>query len=268
MAKGSLAAGHRRPTAVGNCPPLHPTSCPLRLQTHPSPRSSSSSFPRCRRLTPPPAPQVVNNTIADELYVLYQCGAGAPPRGAFPEGTGFFQVPLTSISAPETVPYAFLVSRTGGRGCGWLQSREGCRMAGCWRGRGGGHGPEATCPCSCSCRRRCQPCRASHGRACACACPPSLAPPDPLLIPTPHPHNHCCRSTWGSPTGCTTCRHTSPPPAARRCCSARSAPHQTSWHSGREGAWLAGWLAGWMAGWAGCSTSCSGWQGFRPKPLH
>lgn len=57
-----------------------------------------------------PTYKVVNNTIAGEVYVLYQCGASPPARTAFPEGTGFFQVPLTSISAPETVPYAFLAN--------------------------------------------------------------------------------------------------------------------------------------------------------------
>ncbi|KAI3437818.1 hypothetical protein D9Q98_000265 [Chlorella vulgaris] len=55
-----------------------------------------------------PAYKVVNNTIAGEVYVLYQCGADAPPAASFPEGTKFFNIPLTSVSAPETVPYAFL----------------------------------------------------------------------------------------------------------------------------------------------------------------
>lgn len=58
---------------------------------------------------------MVNNTIADEVYVLFQCGADAPPEADFPEGTKFFRVPLTSISAPETVPYSFVVSRAGRR---------------------------------------------------------------------------------------------------------------------------------------------------------
>jgi hypothetical protein len=61
----------------------------------------------------------VNNTIAGEVYVLYQCGADAPPAASFPEGTKFFNIPLTSVSAPETVPYAFLVGARGVRGaCG------------------------------------------------------------------------------------------------------------------------------------------------------
>lgn len=55
-----------------------------------------------------PTYKVVNNTIADEVYVLFQCGADAPPEADFPEGTKFFRVPLTSISAPETVPYSFV----------------------------------------------------------------------------------------------------------------------------------------------------------------
>ena len=62
-----------------------------------------------RRAARTPSSQVVNNTQANELYVLYQCPVDAPPRDQFPEGTKFFQVPLTSVSIPETVPFAFLV---------------------------------------------------------------------------------------------------------------------------------------------------------------
>ncbi|GAB4819434.1 hypothetical protein N2152v2_006480 [Parachlorella kessleri] len=53
-----------------------------------------------------PTYKVVNNSIAGELYVLYQCGAGEPSHDQFPAGTKFFQVPLVSISVPETIPYA------------------------------------------------------------------------------------------------------------------------------------------------------------------
>jgi hypothetical protein len=53
---------------------------------------------------------VVNNTIAGEVYVLYQCGAAVPAADQLPEGAKLFEVPLTSVSAPETVPYAFVVS--------------------------------------------------------------------------------------------------------------------------------------------------------------
>jgi hypothetical protein len=53
--------------------------------------------------------KVVTNSIADEVYVLYQCGR-QPPATLFPNDTHFFQIPLTSLSAPETVPYAFVVS--------------------------------------------------------------------------------------------------------------------------------------------------------------
>lgn len=52
--------------------------------------------------------KVVTNHKVNETYVLFQCGASAPDLTAFPEGAKFFQVPLTSISAPETVPYAFV----------------------------------------------------------------------------------------------------------------------------------------------------------------
>ena len=55
--------------------------------------------------------QVVTNSIAGETYVLSQCGAQVPPADQFPAGTKFFTVPLSSLSAPETVPYAFVVRR-------------------------------------------------------------------------------------------------------------------------------------------------------------
>ena len=53
--------------------------------------------------------QVVTNSIAGETYVLSQCGAQVPPASQFPEGTKFYTVPLASLSAPDTVPYAFIV---------------------------------------------------------------------------------------------------------------------------------------------------------------
>jgi hypothetical protein len=100
------------PPLAGNAP-IIPLFMRLRAcNTHPSPPLTLP--PPLWHQTRTPALQVVNNTIADEVYVLYQCGAGAPPRAAFPEGTKFFQVPLTSISAPETVPYAFLVRPPAG----------------------------------------------------------------------------------------------------------------------------------------------------------
>ncbi|PRW56963.1 flagellar associated [Chlorella sorokiniana] len=55
-----------------------------------------------------PSYKVVTNSIAGETYVLSQCGAQVPPASQFPEGTKFFTVPLVSLSAPETVPYAFV----------------------------------------------------------------------------------------------------------------------------------------------------------------
>lgn len=55
-----------------------------------------------------PTYKVVTNSIAIETYVLSQCGAQVPPASQFPEGTKFFTVPLVSLSAPETVPYAFV----------------------------------------------------------------------------------------------------------------------------------------------------------------
>lgn len=42
--------------------------------------------------------------------MLYQCGTGRPPADVVPEGSKFFQIPLTSVSVIETVPYAYMVS--------------------------------------------------------------------------------------------------------------------------------------------------------------
>lgn len=67
-------------------------------------------------LTVLPLSQLVNNSIAEELYVLYQCGADAPAPADFPPGTKFFQIPLVSVVVPETVPYAALVRRGGAGG--------------------------------------------------------------------------------------------------------------------------------------------------------
>ena len=50
--------------------------------------------------------KVVTNNIANKTYVLYQCGTPIPTN--IPSGAKLFQIPLTSVSAPETVPYAFL----------------------------------------------------------------------------------------------------------------------------------------------------------------
>lgn len=54
--------------------------------------------------------KVVNNSIAGEIYVLYQCGADAPSPQDVPPSAKFFQIPLVSVSVPETIPYAALVS--------------------------------------------------------------------------------------------------------------------------------------------------------------
>ncbi len=54
------------------------------------------------------AVQVVTNTYTNETYVLYQCGTRRP-SGSVTRGAKVFQIPLTSVSVPDTVPYAFLV---------------------------------------------------------------------------------------------------------------------------------------------------------------
>ena len=53
---------------------------------------------------------MVDNTLTGEQYLLYQCGTAAP--GANLAGGKTFQIPLTSVSVPDTVPYAFLVRWT------------------------------------------------------------------------------------------------------------------------------------------------------------
>lgn len=52
--------------------------------------------------------KVVTDSIANLTYVLVQCGAAPPPQDKIPAGATVFQIPLTSISATETVPYAYL----------------------------------------------------------------------------------------------------------------------------------------------------------------
>lgn len=60
----------------------------------------------------------MTNQRVGETYVLTPCGVAPPPADGFPQGTKFFTVPLTALSAPETVPYAFVVRALGGLG-GW-----------------------------------------------------------------------------------------------------------------------------------------------------
>ncbi len=50
----------------------------------------------------------MTNTYTNETYVLYQCGSRRPSASVAP-GARIFQIPLTSVSVPDTVPYAFLV---------------------------------------------------------------------------------------------------------------------------------------------------------------
>lgn len=57
--------------------------------------------------------QVVTNLYVNETYVLYQCGTGRPAADVVPEGSKFFEIPLTSVSVIETVPYAYMVGAHG-----------------------------------------------------------------------------------------------------------------------------------------------------------
>lgn len=57
-----------------------------------------------------PRYKVVENKVSGEIFVLYQCGTQAPVEGeeGIPSGAKMFEIPLTSVSIPETVPYAFV----------------------------------------------------------------------------------------------------------------------------------------------------------------
>ena len=52
------------------------------------------------------SPQAVTNKLVNDTYLLYQCGTTPP---AVQNGGNLFEIPLTSVSVPDTVPYAFLV---------------------------------------------------------------------------------------------------------------------------------------------------------------
>ena len=55
--------------------------------------------------------KVVVNEVANITYVLYECGSDKPDGATdatVPEDAVYFQVPLTSLSVSETVPFAFL----------------------------------------------------------------------------------------------------------------------------------------------------------------
>lgn len=52
--------------------------------------------------------KLVRNSIVNETYVLVQCGAPPPPAAALPAGAKVFEVPLSAVSVPGTVPLAFM----------------------------------------------------------------------------------------------------------------------------------------------------------------
>lgn len=52
--------------------------------------------------------KIVKNLYVNETYVLYQCGTTPPASDLVPAGSKFFQIPLTSVTVVETVPYAYL----------------------------------------------------------------------------------------------------------------------------------------------------------------
>ncbi|KAL0043795.1 hypothetical protein WJX82_001269 [Trebouxia sp. C0006] len=52
--------------------------------------------------------KIVTNLYVNETYVLYQCGTTAPDADVVPAGSKFFEIPLTSVTVVETIPYAYL----------------------------------------------------------------------------------------------------------------------------------------------------------------
>ncbi|DBA71969.1 hypothetical protein WJX79_005778 [Trebouxia sp. C0005] len=52
--------------------------------------------------------KIVTNLYVNETYVLYQCGTTPPTADMVPAGSKFFQIPLTSVTVVETIPYAYL----------------------------------------------------------------------------------------------------------------------------------------------------------------
>eukprot|EP00891_Asterochloris_glomerata_P001563 jgi/Astpho2/1563/Aster-x1015 len=52
--------------------------------------------------------KLVNNSVAEEIYVLYQCGTPAPSKAQFAKGAKFFPIPLKTVIASDNTSYAFL----------------------------------------------------------------------------------------------------------------------------------------------------------------
>ena len=52
----------------------------------------------------------MTNLFVNETYILYQCGTTRPTADVVPAGSKFFEIPLTSVTVLETIPYAYLVS--------------------------------------------------------------------------------------------------------------------------------------------------------------
>lgn len=50
---------------------------------------------------------MATNLVANETYVLYQCGTTKPDASAFPAAK-FFSIPLSSVSSPDSTSAAFL----------------------------------------------------------------------------------------------------------------------------------------------------------------
>lgn len=61
-----------------------------------------------------PCAQIVNNSRAGELYLLYQCGTPNPQTANteldLPPGTKVFEVPLVSVAVTDSNAAGFLVS--------------------------------------------------------------------------------------------------------------------------------------------------------------
>lgn len=85
-------------------------ACQLAVRSAASTHTHPNSHPQTRL----PCAQIVNNSRAGELYLLYQCGTPNPQTANteldLPPGTKVFEVPLVSVAVTDTNPAGFLVS--------------------------------------------------------------------------------------------------------------------------------------------------------------
>jgi hypothetical protein len=95
---------------------LKHTSQQLPPHTRLLPHLMLTACPSPNAPTPPPLLhfQLVNNSRAGEMYLLYQCGTPNPQAANtemdLPPGTKVFEIPLASVAVTDSNAAAFLVS--------------------------------------------------------------------------------------------------------------------------------------------------------------